>query len=459
MYFAAAFLIFCVACSVLAFVRHPIYGFYFYLASIYVFPPSRWWGYLFGGTRWSLIAAGVTVFAVLLHRGKLQPKPVWLSTVPAIILAMYTAWMWLQYPWALDLQEHVSGSSQFAKYLIAFWFVYRIVDTKERVRDVLLANLLGCALLGILAFEAGRADGRLDGVGGPGMDDANTLGMYFAASAIIGLGLLLTERGWRRWLSFGCIVIIMEGLVLTNTRGAVLALFAGGLVVTMFKAKTHRRLFWSLAVVGLIGFASIVDEKFISRMWTSRDVASESEDADTSARSRLVVAQAQLQMFLDHPMGTGHRGTAALSARYLDERWLVTDDSGSARASHNTFLTTLVEQGIPGAILYIWLTCWTLLAMVRLKRLDAHHGDPNLTTLAGTVGGALAVVFVAGNTADFLLAEIQYWLFATLVSILQFAALGRTGEQSVASGPMVRPKPDLNDVAAASVRRAQSWRG
>ena len=46
-----------------------------------------------------------------------------------------------------------------AKYLVAFWFVYRVVDSKERVRDVLLAHVLGCALLGdprLLTEEAER---------------------------------------------------------------------------------------------------------------------------------------------------------------------------------------------------------------------------------------------------------------------------------------------------------------
>jgi len=162
------------------------------------FPPSRWWGYLFGGTPLVADRRRRHVFAVLLHRGKLQPKPVWLSTVPAIILAMYTAWMWLQYPWALDLQEHVSGSSQFAKYLIAFWFVYRIVDTKG-ARPRCPARTFWAVRCSessrsrpVAPTDASTESGSRHG------PTANTLGMYFAASAIIGLGLLLTERGWRR---------------------------------------------------------------------------------------------------------------------------------------------------------------------------------------------------------------------------------------------------------------------
>jgi O-antigen ligase len=439
MYFAATFLIFCAACTVLAFVRHPIYGIYFYLAATYVFPPARWWGYMFGETRWSLIAAVVTVFAVLFNRGKLLSKPVWLTSVPAVVFALYAAWMWIQLPWALTPEVHIQASVQYLKYLVAFWFIYRIVDTKERARDLLLAHLLGCGLLGLYAYNTGRTVGdRLDGVGGPGIDDANTLGMYFATGAIVGLGLILSQSGWRRWLSLGCIVIVLEGLVLTNTRGAFLGLVAGGLVLTLFKAQMHRRLFWILAVVGLIGVASIVDQKFIDRMWSIEKIAANDDDADSSARSRVFILKAQVEMFFDHPMGGGHRATEVLSARYLDRKWLTgRPNEEGARSSHNTFMTALVEQGIPGAVLFIWLTLWTPLAMLHLRRLHVYHGDSTLTTLAAAIVGALTVIFFAGNTTDFLLVEVQFWLFATLAAILHIATMARADKRRLASNKMV----------------------
>jgi hypothetical protein len=447
MFIAAAFLTFCAICTVLAFVRHPIYGLYFYFAATYVFPPDRWWGYLFGETRWSLLAAGVTALAILFHRGKLLAKPVWLANAPAMTFAAYAVWMWMQYPWALEQETHFNGSTQYLKYLVAFWFVYRVVDTEQRVRDVLLAHVLGCGLLGIMAYMTGRTLGdRLDGVGGPGMDDANTLGMYFATGAIAGLGLVLTQSGWRRWLSLGCVVIIMEGLVLVNTRGAFLGLVAGGMALALVKATIHRRLFWVLAVVGLLGVVSIVDQKFLERMWSIEKIASNSEEADTSARSRVVLMQAQWRMFLDYPMGSGHRGTEALSTRYLDREWLSIDASGDgARSSHNTFMTTLVEQGVPGAVLFLWLSLWTLLTMMRLRRLEPSHADPNLTTLAAGVFGALVVVFVSGNTADFLLAEVQFWLFATFVSILHFANVGAMAKPQTGRGTRAELKPYLKN--------------
>lgn len=73
-------------------------------------------------------------------------------------------------------------------------------------------------------------------------------------------------------------------------------------MLALIKAKVHRRLFWVLSVIGLLGVASIIDQKFIDRMWTIPDGTSVSEEADTSARGRVVLLQAQMQMFLDYPM-------------------------------------------------------------------------------------------------------------------------------------------------------------
>ena len=421
MYFAAAFALFALLCTVLAFRRHPIWGLYFYLATTYVYPPGRWWGALLPDLRWALLSAAVMGLAVLYPNGKLRPKPMWLTNAPAVILFLYAVLMWLETPLAMDAAAHLNGASTFTKILLIFWFIYRMVDSKERVTEVLLAHVLGCGLLGVYAQLTGRDGDRLDGVGGPGIDDSNTLGMYLVTGALVAVGLVLSQKGWRRYVSLFSLVIITNGFVLANSRGAFLGLVVGGVVLAFSKARQHRRMFWSFVVAALLGLTVLIDQAFIDRMFTIQDVASAAEDADQSARSRWVIAEAQLKMFLDYPLGVGHRGTAALSARYLDEKWLSKDKSGSEapaeRSSHNTFLTTLVEQGVPGALLYVALILWTLGAALRVRRLKGPNSDPALTTMAASMCGALVSVYAAGNTADYLLAEVQFWLLPTLVSV------------------------------------------
>ena len=421
---AVAFVLFCFFCAAMAFVRHPIFGLYFYLASIYVHPPSRWWGYMLPDLRWALLSAGITVLAVAFHRGRLSAKPLWLGNAPAAVLSLYAAWMWLQTLWALDQPTHIEGSTQFVKCLVALWFVYRIVDTTERLRDFLFLHAVGCGLLGIYAQFAGRDGNRLDGVGGPGMDDANTLGAYLATGVIVCMGLFLTQKGWRRWASLGLLAIIVNGFVLANSRGPFLGLAAGVLVLALCKARVHRPLFWSMVLVGTLGSGFIVDKAFVERMFTMGDVVSQDEEADKSARSRVAILEAQVRMARDYPLGAGHRGTAALSTRYLDRQWLTGGgaDADAQRSSHNTFMTTLVEQGPPGALMFIALVLWLVQAMLRIRRWNSAAVDPELITLGAAVCGAITVVYVAGWAADYLLAEVQFWMFGALVSALQLGA-------------------------------------
>ena len=312
------------------------------------------------------------------------------------------------------------------------------------MRNLLLAHLLGCTLLGLYAYVAGRSGGRLDGVGGPGIDDANTLGMYFATGAITAIGLLLlVERGWRRWLSFGCLAFVVNGLILTNTRGA--SDCSPARSSWRCARREHRRTFWLLAAVGALGTSLLIDEKFIDRMSTIQEAITDSQDADFSAATRMTLATAQMEMFRDYPMGSGWRGTATLSPKYLEEKYL----SGGGRSSHATFLTALVEQGFLGAILYVWLTLWTVRAIYGL-RLRQRDASPQFVSLAATISAVLAVVFAAGTTADFLMAEVQYWMLAALISTIGLAgkhsseALGSVrvrSDRTVAEGPSLRTLP------------------
>ena len=63
MFSAAAFVLLFIGCSVLAFMRNPMYGLGLYLATVYVHPPSRWWSYMLPDLRWTFIAGAIAVAA------------------------------------------------------------------------------------------------------------------------------------------------------------------------------------------------------------------------------------------------------------------------------------------------------------------------------------------------------------------------------------------------------------
>ncbi|MCW5604372.1 MAG: hypothetical protein KIT18_07495, partial [Burkholderiales bacterium] len=125
----------------MALFRHPIYGLYTYIAVFYLDAPNRWWGQGLPDLRGSMLAAVVTALAIL----RLKPDPArtpWYKTFPGIFLVLYTIWLWIQSPWAIDPQLHRECAIIFTKFIIVYYMVYRLIDTPLLTADFLLAHVL-----------------------------------------------------------------------------------------------------------------------------------------------------------------------------------------------------------------------------------------------------------------------------------------------------------------------------
>lgn len=440
---ATAFLLFYFGCAALALLKHPIYGLYLYLAVVYLHPPSRWWGQLLPDLRWSLLAAAVTLIAIFVKRGNLEmeTRP-WFATVPGVATIVLVLWLWIQSLWALDQEMHREAAVLYTKYIVVFFLVYRLVKRPADTANMLLVHVVGCAFLGILCIlnQDARFDGRLDGVGGPNLDDANSLGMFLATGALAGAVLFLWQTGWRRLVVVLAMPLILNGLILTGSRGAFLGLLVGGFLLLLLRPPQRRWMFWGAAALGVVIAVNLMDETFIERMLSIKDAAVRSEEMDTSAESRWILIEAQAKMAAHFPHGTGHRGTAVLSPLYLEERWLTRErgepEEEAARASHNTFMTLLVEQGIVGAILYFWVSLWGVLVVLRLKASIWRRLPLDLVAPATACAAGIAVVWTAGQFADYLKTEVQIWLFAMLAVTLEQLRLAASPSRRPSAGSL-----------------------
>jgi hypothetical protein len=416
--FAAAFF----GAMGLALFRHPLFGLYAYVAVFYLHPPSRWWGEALPDLRWALFAAAVTSLATL----RLPRDPTrgsWMSTAAAKLLLAYTLWLWIQLAWALDRTEQMDICILFTKYIILFYLIYRLIDTPQKITHFLMAHIVGCAYLGWLAYNA-RISGRLEGVGGPGIDEANALAMQMGTGVAVAAMLLLGSRGWVRWVCLAAMPFLLNTMVLAGSRGAFVALLASGIALWYLKPLKHRKLFYAYAVLGVILFGMLASSVFLTRVETITAVTQQDAEVDRSTDTRLVLIKAQWEMAKHYPFGAGHRGTAVLSPKYIDPFYLARSrvegkTVAGQRSSHNTFMSALVEQGIPGAVMWLWLWLWVA---VTLRRSREQSTDPDATEramLAAAIGGGLAMVFVAGQFVDYLKVEIQVWLLVLLASLMQ----------------------------------------
>ena len=430
-----------------ALVRNPVFGLYTYVAVFYLNPPSRWWGQFLPDLRWSMLAAAVTIVAALRYRSDVQQAS-WISNTPAKLLIAYTIWLWIQTPWALDSVQHNEAAWMFTKYLAVSYVVYHLVDTPQKAKSLLLVHLAGCLYLGLLAYGS-NVSGRLDGVGGPGIDDSNTLGMQMSTGLVAAAMLMLVDRRW--WWAFCGVAAVFAAntLVLTGSRGAFVALVAGGLVLTYLHPKAYHKKFVVYASIAILGFGALASQQFWERMNTLNAVVDKDQELESSAESRIVMAKAQLQMAAKYPFGNGHRGSEVLSAQYLDKKWLSSD---GGRSSHNTFLTALVEQGIPGAILYLGFVVWGWRSIRRLRQMSRIAELETLTAYGAVAAAGLTVVLVAGIFEDLLKTEVQIWLAALLCSIFQMSSVAV--QRATATGLVTNRRNPLTGNVAGAPRHA-----
>lgn len=457
-------LAFAMSAGLALFVR-PIFGLYLYVAVFYLHPPSRWWGEALPEVRWSLVAAVVTLISLYIHRKSSAPQEPgtllvasrWYETTIAKGLIAYTLWMWIQAPWVIS-DAHMSGVILFSKYVLLFYLIVKIIDNMDDLAGFCLAHVIGCAYLGWLIYLAPDG-GRLEGVGGPGIDDANTLGMHLATGLFFAAFQMLSTTGWQRWVTVVSIPLILNGIIQTETRGAAVGILAGGLAAIILKPARYRKRFYFFAIMGVLAVLVVANESFIERMQTMRASVSETSEWDNSAKIRVEVAKAQLRMFAEHPLGVGHQGTAILSRDYLDEQ-LLAGDSGD-RASHNTLLSILVDQGLVGILIFSMMALSIMRMLRQIKRVERVGLPGHFGFYLAMLGGSIVVIYAAGMFAQYLKAEIQIWVLALLAVLWQQVRLQLYREEENADKDQHQVARDLrapltNVHNAAEIRRARN---
>lgn len=391
----------------LAFFLHPAYGLLSYLWIFYNHPPMFWWGAELPDLRYALFAAMATFVAAL--RLQLPHATPWYGNAGAKLILLYAIWMWIQGLWAVDFDVHLEGAILCTKYVMLFYLIFKIVSDIKRIELFLWGHVGGSFLFGWLAYTT-TTGGRLETIGGPGIDDANLLATHIITGLIAAGFMFIGIRGVRRWGAFLAIPFILNAIILTQSRGGFLALILAAPAAWYLSPKPYRRHIFLSGLLAAGLFVYLSHEEFwdrISTIFTS--------ESQTIEETRLHLIGPQFEMFLDHPFGAGHRGNELLSPNYIPEQFL--SETGR-RSSHNTFMAALVDQGFPGAILLLGIYLWAGRALVRLKRLD-EQGLPLIFGIyRAAIGTALMSCLISGLFLNLLKTEVQIWLVALLASLI-----------------------------------------
>jgi O-antigen ligase len=428
------------SCCVLAFTRHPIYGLVAYVAVFYMNPATSWWGYALPDLRWAFLAAGIALLALVLNQGKLRSATPLRYGKLLTGLLLFMGWLAIQSLWALDPPMQTELITMYAKYALVVILIYKCADSEDHLRLLLWAHVVGCAYLGWTAYGSYEG-GRFEGFGGGGIGEANAGALQLATGLFVAASLFLSGTLRERVGLLVCTPFIANALVTTISRSGFLALAFGALVFNLFTPPRFRAPVRWLSMLAVVLFAMLTNATYWTRISSIGYVGEDIQGVDTGS-GRLQIVHAQIDMFLDHPLGCGHRCTITLSPQYLEAKYLTGPGEEQGRASHNTFFSLLVEQGVPGALFFLALVYAVLRSLRVLARQFAGQ-EGRLAALFPAAAAVMTAIMVGDMFVDHLKAEVRIWFLAILVVMAHLSRVASA--QGVSGGASASPRgpPDV----------------
>jgi putative inorganic carbon (HCO3(-)) transporter len=291
---------------------------------------------------------------------------------------------------------------------------------------VLLQQMLGPTEYGMAGFgqltvdpeNLERVQYRLTGPIG----EQNRFAQVMAVLIPLAAGLAFTAPARQRWLYWTATVLIFGGVLLTFSRGTLVALVMVLPFALMFGLLRLRH----LVVTAICGALMITVLPFVIAMPYLVDrVASIGEvflqstglapgglrNADGASRGRVTSMQAAGLLFLDHPLLGAGPGMAPV---YYQEYALLVGGKvrATTRRTHSLYLELAAETGLIGLLAFLGML-WMVLHVVNDARRRAQHSDRELW---GLVCGLELAVLVFLATSLFLHASyVRYcWLLLAL---------------------------------------------
>ena len=245
------------------------------------------------------------------------------------------------------------------------------------------------------------------------------------------------RRSYDRIFGWTILLAALAGLFASNSRGAYIsALAAAPVFAALWVMRTNRSEKASLAaatvaVVGAIGFTAVVASIFtVQRFYNT--IIGNSTAAQISAQARLDQWHMALPHIIKNPV-TGHGfGNGANVVGYGAQYGLLSLDS--------SFVSTLVETGVPGLVFFFGLPVLGILFAAR-----EYISDPSPRgAIAGPVASALVAYLVNRSVLSQLENQVLVYFLVGSVIILMYLRKTSASASSPRTEEALSPKRNQN---------------
>ncbi|WP_217914898.1 oligosaccharide flippase family protein [Miltoncostaea marina] len=376
----------------------------------------------------------------------------------AFVAVAFMAWCVASILWSLNPGYTVEAIQRYALGILLLAIVFTAARNRRAAILLCGAYAISAVLSTLVGIATGNTpEGRLAGT----LADANEFAAFCVPALLICAALAAyADTMLRRFLFAGGALVCALGIVLSGSRGGIVAIVAALAVWTIFGGRWRLRVLTASVVVGIVvvGYINVAAAPQ-TRERLSQIVQSD-ELASNGGTGRTDIWRVGWRAYSDHPTkGSGAGTYTEATPRYLAQPGLVRRGdffTETPKVAHNMYLHVLVELGTVGMALFGVLLLICLVAATRAAHLFRLAGDLKLellsrTVLAGTVGVLVADVFISG--------QYQRTLWILLGICVAMLGVARTAEARVRAPEATRgapvispwaPRPDRVPAAADS---------
>lgn len=278
------------------------------------------------------------------ERGFRVPKPAWLF-VPFLIWALFGFLVSSNGLRVLSVwQSYFAG-------MVMFVFSYNAISNKKQIQNLIVSFIVWGVVQSLIEFWVlFQLGGLQSGMVGlllqknlmiTSYGRSNYLASFFVLLVPISTAYLLTSNDTKqRIFSSLAILLMMTGLILTLSRGAILALIIAMILFfsRTIKIKTFIPILFIIVVVAVILILNPLTNVLFERISSAED--------SVSYFSRISYYKEVWGMFLKNPLTGVGMGSLGYHATFVEHE---------LSPAHNIVLALLGEVGIVGAVFFLGL--------------------------------------------------------------------------------------------------------
>jgi O-antigen ligase len=297
-----------------------------------------------------VLAMGLGLFAIIERASLRRPTAAHLMMFLFVILSA------VSYLWSLYPEGTLEQDITYIQLLTMVWLIWELCPRNHQQRRLMQAYVLGTCVSGLdtLYDFLSHQESAYQRYAGARLD-ANDLGLMMALSVPLSYYLSVTSRGRVVWLYRAQLVLAITTVLLTASRGAMLATVVAFVIVPL----THARLTMKqrVAIILTVLLLVIGSLQFIPASSWDRLSTVPHELERGTLTGRTIIWKAGWELFSAHPfVGIGANAFRVMVSRVLAEpihRGI--PGMPPAPPAHNTFLSVLVEEGVIGLALFCGL--------------------------------------------------------------------------------------------------------